>query len=90
MIEEGDHLNIIQGRHPVVEQTLRAEEGGLAGAHAFVPNDCSLNTSDEQIALPPVLIWRASLPSFAKLPSSRLWLILVHGFPQRVAGWAFR
>ena len=51
VIEEGDHLNIIQGRHPVVEQTLRAEEGGLAGAHAFVPNDCSLNTSDEQIAL---------------------------------------
>ncbi len=50
-IDEGDHLHIDQGRHPVVEQTLRAGEGGLAGAHAFVPNDCSLDTAGEQIAL---------------------------------------
>jgi DNA mismatch repair protein MutS len=51
VLDEGDHLQIEQGRHPVVEQTLRTGEGGLAGAHAFVPNDCALDTSGEQIAL---------------------------------------
>ena len=50
-MDDSDRLYIEQGRHPVVEQTLRAETGGLAGAHAFVPNDCSLDTVSEQIAL---------------------------------------
>ena len=49
--QRGDHL-IIQGRHPVVEQTLRTKKRRPRwSTHAFVPNDCSLNTSDEQIAL---------------------------------------
>lgn len=50
-MDDSDRLHIEQGRHPVVEQTLRAETGGLAGAHAFVPNDCALDTTSEQIAL---------------------------------------
>jgi DNA mismatch repair protein MutS len=42
-IEEGTAIEILDGRHPVVEQLLHGE--------AFVPNDVSLDTRDEQIAL---------------------------------------
>ena len=49
--EEGDLLEIEQGRHPVVELSLRSGGLGLAGTHAFVPNDCQLTSSVEQIAL---------------------------------------
>ncbi len=51
ILDDSEYLHIEQGRHPVVEQMLRHEEGGIAGAHAFVPNDCSVDTSCEQIAL---------------------------------------
>ena len=44
-------LEIEQGRHPVVEQMMRKERFGLAGTHAFVPNDAYLDGSTEQIAL---------------------------------------
>ena len=47
-------LHIEQGRHPVVEQMLKDSPLGLAGTHAFVPNDCHLSTTGEphpQIAL---------------------------------------
>jgi DNA mismatch repair protein MutS len=50
-IDESDVLEIDQGRHPVVEQSLKKEKGSLAGAHAFVPNDTQLSSSGEQIAL---------------------------------------
>ena len=46
-IDEGDALEIEEGRHPVVEQMLRASEGGSA----FVPNDTHLSASEAQIAL---------------------------------------
>ena len=36
-IEEGSSLDIVAGRHPVVEQALRAHK-----ANPFVPNDCRL------------------------------------------------
>ena len=42
-LNEGDIIEIKQGRHPVVEQML--EQG------AFVPNDTSLSNSDTQLAL---------------------------------------
>ena len=42
-LNEGDSIEIKQGRHPVVEQML--EQG------AFVPNDTSLSNSDTQLAL---------------------------------------
>ena len=48
---EEDVLEIIQGRHPVVESVLKKESLGLAGTHAFVPNDCQLSADQEQIAL---------------------------------------
>ena len=55
-VDSSDKLHIDQGRHPVVEQMLRNQRLGLAGTHAFVPNDCELcsfsqNTEVPQIAL---------------------------------------
>lgn len=53
-LDKSNRLNIEQGRHPVVEQMLKESPLGLAGTHAFVPNDCRLSTTGEthpQIAL---------------------------------------
>lgn len=49
--EDSKELEIIQGRHPVVEMVLKQESLGLAGTHAFVPNDCALSSDREQISL---------------------------------------
>lgn len=53
VIDEGDTLEIIDGRHPVVEQMLKAPDAALArgSTAAFVPNDTLLSSSDAQIAL---------------------------------------
>ena len=53
-LDNSDRLEIDQGRHPVVEQMLRDQRLGLAGTHAFVPNDSGLSSSGNeapQIAL---------------------------------------
>jgi len=50
-LDDSDRLEIEQGRHPVVEQMLKADRHGMAGADAFVPNDTWLSASEEQIAL---------------------------------------
>ena len=53
-LDDSDTLQIDQGRHPVVEQMLRNQRLGLAGTHAFVPNDSNLSSSGDnypQIAL---------------------------------------
>ena len=53
-LDNSNQLHIEQGRHPVVEQMLKESPLGLAGTHAFVPNDCHLSTTGEphpQIAL---------------------------------------
>ena len=42
-IDDGDALDIKQGRHPVVERTL--------AAGAFVPNDTTLSNGDEQLVI---------------------------------------
>ena len=49
-IDDGDSLEIADGRHPVVEQGFRLG-GATATAQAFVPNDTSLASDDAQIAL---------------------------------------
>ena len=49
--ENSSVLEIEQGRHPVVELSLKRESLGLAGTHAFVPNDCQLSSENEQICL---------------------------------------
>jgi DNA mismatch repair protein MutS len=50
-IDEGDSLEISEGRHPVVEQGFRLGEAGSGASQAFVPNDTSLSCDDAQIAL---------------------------------------
>ena len=51
-LDEGDVLEIIEGRHPVVEQMLKnpAVAAGR-GTTAFVPNDTLLASTDAQLAL---------------------------------------
>lgn len=44
-------LEIEGGRHPVIEQMMRASADGIAGAKQFVPNDTNLSADGEQIAL---------------------------------------
>ncbi len=50
-VDHSTTLEIEQGRHPVVEMVLKKESLGLAGTHAFVPNDCLLSSQQEQISL---------------------------------------
>ena len=55
-LDHSDQLRIDQGRHPVVEQMLRAERLGLAGAHAFVPNATSLSSSGVDADTPQIAL----------------------------------
>ena len=52
-LDDGDTLEITEGRHPVVEQVLRSPDATLArGTSAsFVPNDTLLACDDAQLAL---------------------------------------
>jgi DNA mismatch repair protein MutS len=51
-VDDGEILEIVDGRHPVVEQMLQTPEARSAGAaQAFVPNDTLLACDDAQIAL---------------------------------------
>lgn len=51
-IDESDALEITEGRHPVVEQMLKAPDAAmLRGNQSFVPNDTVLSSSEQQIAL---------------------------------------
>ncbi len=51
-LDEGDALEISEGRHPVVEQVLKDPAGAAhRGSQAFVPNDTALAAEDAQIAL---------------------------------------
>ncbi|MCH8993730.1 MAG: DNA mismatch repair protein MutS [Chloroflexi bacterium] len=49
-VDEGDELEIKEGRHPVVERTL-AEGAPLPAAGGFVPNDTRLSNDDAQIVI---------------------------------------
>ncbi|WP_269523992.1 DNA mismatch repair protein MutS [Coraliomargarita parva] len=55
-LDHSDQLLIDQGRHPVVEQMMRNERLGLAGTHAFVPNDCRLSSSGKGEAAPQIAL----------------------------------
>ena len=51
-LDEGELLEIVEGRHPVVEQMLRSAEARPAGADAaFVPNEAQLACDQAQIVL---------------------------------------
>ena len=54
-----DHTDVClidQGRHPVVEQMMREQRLGLAGTHAFVPNDCRLSSSGNTEDAPQIAL----------------------------------
>jgi DNA mismatch repair protein MutS len=52
VVDDGDRLDIADGRHPVVEQMLQDPEArATAAGHAFVPNDTELSCAEAQIAL---------------------------------------
>ncbi|NBB78822.1 MAG: DNA mismatch repair protein MutS [Verrucomicrobia bacterium] len=55
-LDHSDTLLIDQGRHPVVEQIMRTERLGLAGTHAFVPNDCRLSSSAKAEDAPQIAL----------------------------------
>jgi DNA mismatch repair protein MutS len=55
-IDDSDRLLIDQGRHPVVEQMLRQQRMGLAGTHAFVPNDTRLSSSAQEADAPQIAL----------------------------------
>ncbi|HTL66396.1 MAG TPA: DNA mismatch repair protein MutS [Lacunisphaera sp.] len=50
-LDDGELLEITDGRHPVVEQMMKLERLGLAGSHTFVPNDTALSATADQILL---------------------------------------
>ena len=54
-LDESGELEIIAGRHPVVEaaleQALAEDRPGLAATSGFVANDCRLDLTDRQIVL---------------------------------------
>jgi DNA mismatch repair protein MutS len=52
VLDDSDTLEITDGRHPVVEQMLKAPAAAAGrGAQAFVPNDTLLAATDAQLAL---------------------------------------
>ena len=51
VVDNSDAIEIFDGRHPVVEQTLRNSGGRLCENARFVPNDAFLSSSQQQIAL---------------------------------------
>jgi len=50
-IDDSLEIDIENGRHPVIEESLRSSPEGIAGADHFVPNSCSLSAGGEQIAV---------------------------------------
>ena len=50
ILSNDDGLNIVDGRHPVVEQTVLAQHQGVFVPGAFVPNDTTLS-HDELISI---------------------------------------
>lgn len=55
-IDHSDTLDIDQGRHPVVEQMMRDQRLGLAGTHAFVPNDTNLSSAASASETPQIAL----------------------------------
>ncbi len=51
LLDESEEIEIVQGRHPVVEAALDAATAQVGQPAAFVPNDCRLSTTDDQIII---------------------------------------
>jgi DNA mismatch repair protein MutS len=78
----GDELDIVAGRHPVVEVTLESE--------GFIPNDCRLDCADRQVVLitgpnmggkstylrqVALIVLMAQIGSFVPAESARIGLV---------------
>lgn len=50
-IDNSGAIDIVEGRHPVVEKMLRCDKIGVAKTQSFVPNNTHLSSDEEQIAL---------------------------------------
>ncbi|MBC2600548.1 DNA mismatch repair protein MutS [Puniceicoccus vermicola] len=50
-IDDSLEIDIENGRHPVIEESLRSSPEGIAGADSFVPNSCALSSESHQIAV---------------------------------------
>jgi DNA mismatch repair protein MutS len=62
VLDDGTSFEIVGGRHPVVEQALKAEN-----ARAFIPNDCVLGR--------PAAAPASAVPGFDERAEKRLWLV---------------
>ena len=51
LLDDGDVLEITEGRHPVVEQMLKTAVPATTGSQSFVPNDTTLAIDDVQLVL---------------------------------------
>ncbi|MEM0966278.1 MAG: DNA mismatch repair protein MutS [Verrucomicrobiota bacterium] len=51
VVDTGTSIEVINGRHPIIEESLRHSPEGIAGSDSFVPNSCSLSSVKEQIAV---------------------------------------
>jgi len=52
VLDRSSSIEIEAGRHPVVEQMMRAQRlKGLPGEHDFVPNDTALSADEAQISI---------------------------------------
>jgi DNA mismatch repair protein MutS len=51
VLDESDMLEIVEGRHPVVEQMMKRDSLAHGGAHRFVPNDTLVTASGPQVLL---------------------------------------
>ena len=64
-VDLSDRLDIVEGRHPVVEKVLKDA--------LFVPNDAHLDGGDNLVAIITAPTWRASPPTCARPPSRCSW-----------------
>ena len=51
LLEQGETLEIQDGRHPVVEHALESATTQLGQPTSFVPNDCRLDAAGEQVVI---------------------------------------
>jgi len=88
-LDDGNEIDIVAGRHPVVERTL-AESTPTAGSRAFVPNDTTLSNGSQQIVIltgpnmagkstylrqVALIVLMAQIGSFVPATSARIGLV---------------
>ena len=79
-IDDGDIIEVIDARHPVVEQAVGRED--------FVPNSIRLDRDEQSLIIltGPNMAGKSTV--MRKLPWSRLWLRWAVSYPPRRQRWA--